>query len=284
VKLILTTDAAEFARRSRAFLADRLERNVLATVLLSVLDGGYGGGTPRFAYGVDPGGEVRLAALRTPPWPLLVSDVDPALAPRLVKMWLQSDPRLSGVAGLRDTARAVALAWHGLTGGSTECRMRQALHRLHELRNPPRPAAGHLRLPLREERALLVSWNDEFAREAGMPGGDRSEERVDERVRHDGLLIWDDQGPVSMVGVNVPVAGWVRLGPVYTPPEHRRRGYAGTAVAATSRRSLEQGARGCLLFTDLANPTSNKIYAEVGYRRVFDWEEHVFAPGRALEP
>jgi predicted GNAT family acetyltransferase len=31
-----------------------------------------------------------------------------------------------------------------------------------------------------------------------------------------------------------------------------------------------------MLFTDLANPTSNKIYAEIGYRRVADWEEHAF--------
>jgi len=31
-----------------------------------------------------------------------------------------------------------------------------------------------------------------------------------------------------------------------------------------------------MLFTDLANATSNKIYAEVGYRRIGDWEEHAF--------
>jgi hypothetical protein len=283
MKLVLTMDAEEFARRTQGFLAERLERNVLATVLLGVLDGAYAGATPQFAYGEDPEGEVRLAALRTPPWPLLVSELGPALAPRLLERWVESDPDLSGVSGLRDTARAMASAWHRLTGGSTECRMRQALHKLVELRDPPRAAAGRLRLALPEERSLLVSWNEAFEREAGMPVSGRSDERVDERLRQDGLLIWDDRGPVSMVGVNVPVAGWVRLGPVYTPPEHRRRGYAGTAVAATSRRSLERGARGCLLYTDLANPTSNKIYAEVGYRPVFDWEEHVFLPATPPE-
>jgi predicted GNAT family acetyltransferase len=283
MELVLTTDADEFARRTQDFLTERLERNVLATVLLGILDGAYGGRRPRFAYGVDSGGHVRLAALRTPPWPLLVTELDQALAPRLLETWVESDPELSGVSGLRDSARAVASAWHRLTGDSTECRMRQALHKLYELRDPPRPAAGHLRLPLPDERSLLVSWNEAFGREAGMPVADRAEERVDERVRHDGLLIWDDHGPVSMVGVNVPVGGWIRLGPVYTPPEHRRRGYAGTAVAVTSRRSLEHGARGCLLFTDLANPTSNKIYAEVGYRRAFDWEEHVFLRAPAPE-
>jgi predicted GNAT family acetyltransferase len=65
---------------------------------------------------------------------------------------------------------------------------------------------------------------------------------------------------------------------VYTPPHRRRRGYAGSAVAAASRRALAGGATTCMLFTDLANPTSNKIYAEVGYRRAGDWEEHAFEP------
>jgi predicted GNAT family acetyltransferase len=68
----------------------------------------------------------------------------------------------------------------------------------------------------------------------------------------------------------------VRIGPVYTPPELRRRGYAGSAVAAASRRALTAGAHTCMLFTDLANPTSNKIYAEVGYRAIGGWEEYSF--------
>ena len=74
-----------------------------------------------------------------------------------------------------------------------------------------------------------------------------------------------------------PVAGVPRIGPVYTPPAHRRRGYAGTAVAEVSRRALAAGASICMLFTDLGNPTSNKIYAEVGYRRFGEREEYRFS-------
>jgi predicted GNAT family acetyltransferase len=66
---------------------------------------------------------------------------------------------------------------------------------------------------------------------------------------------------------------------VDTPPERRRRGYAASAVAAASRDALAGAARQCALHTDLANPTSNKIYAEVGYRRIADWEEHAFERG-----
>jgi predicted GNAT family acetyltransferase len=120
---------------------------------------------------------------------------------------------------------------------------------------------------------LLVGWTEEFVGEAGLIGGAQAGAMVDARLRQQGLLLWDDGQPVSMVGVNPAVAGVVRIGPVYTPRPLRRRGYAGSAVAAVSRRALAGGAARCMLFTDLANPTSNKIYAEVGYRRCGDWEE-----------
>jgi predicted GNAT family acetyltransferase len=99
---------------------------------------------------------------------------------------------------------------------------------------------------------------------------------VTTRLPRGELLVWEDTRPVCFVGVTQPVSGVVRIGPVYTPPECRRQGYAGTAVAAASRRALAAGADRCVLFTDLANPTSNKIYAEVGYERFGDWEEHEF--------
>ena len=123
------------------------------------------------------------------------------------------------------------------------------------------------------DRSLLVGWLREFVIEAGVTGATQAEAMVDARMRRDGLLVWEDGQPVSMVGVTPEVAGVVRIGPVYTPPPQRRRGYAGSAVAAVSRRALARGAQRCMLYTDLDNPTSNKIYAEVGYQRTVDWEE-----------
>jgi predicted GNAT family acetyltransferase len=279
VEITLTGEPADFAAAAEAFLAARPERNVAATVLNGVLAGQYTDDRGRlFAYGRDQDGRTRLAALRTPPWPLLVSDLEPGLAPLLVDRWLAEDDGLAGVSGLTDAARAVASAWRERMGGQTYCRMSQALHRLERLQDPPRPGPGSLRLPEAHERGLLVKWNDAFENEAGTVISGQSEARVDARLAHDGWLVWDDQGPVSLVGLNRPVAGAVRVGPVYTPPEHRNRGYASAAVAAASRRALAQGATGCLLYTDLANPTSNKIYAQIGYVRLADWEEHAFEP------
>ena len=116
------------------------------------------------------------------------------------------------------------------------------MHALERVAEPPRPPAGRLRLGQRPERELLIEWWQAFAEEAGSTAGAHAIAIVDARLHHDGLLVWDDGGPVSVVGISPPVAGAVRIGPVYTPHERRRRGYAGMAVAEVSRRALADGA------------------------------------------
>jgi predicted GNAT family acetyltransferase len=105
---------------------------------------------------------------------------------------------------------------------------------------------------------------------------------VDERVEGflrdpgRGLYVWEDQEPVSMVGYAGPTPNGIRVSAVYTPPERRNRGYASAGVAALSQMLLDGGRRFCFLFTDLANPTSNRIYQQIGYRAVCDVDECKF--------
>ncbi len=273
VRFLLTRDAEEFARRTERLLSAGLECNVLATVLRTVLEGSHRDPAPIFAIGVTDQDEVSFAAMRTPPWPLLTSPLEPGHAEGLVDRWLQHDPGVSTVSGPPETARAIAGAWARRTGGAPRRTFSEGMHVLEEVTDPPQPASGTLRLPRPDERNLLVRWMEEFIGETGLIGGAQSASMVDARMRQQGLLVWDDGRPVSLVGVNPAVAGVVRIGPVYTPRALRRRGYAGSAVAAVSRRALAGGADRCMLYTDLTNPTSNKIYAEVGYRRCGDWEE-----------
>jgi predicted GNAT family acetyltransferase len=91
-------------------------------------------------------------------------------------------------------------------------------------------------------------------------------------------VLWEspDGTPVSMASVTPEVAGQVRVGPVYTPAPLRGHGYAGAATAEVSRAALDAGAKEVLLFTDLANPTSNGLYQRLGYRPVADFAVHEF--------
>jgi RimJ/RimL family protein N-acetyltransferase len=274
----LTRDAELFARHTDAFLAVRAERNVLATVLLRARRAPADAQTPLFAYTLDHDDAVVAAAMRLPPWPMLASDFDGAAADDLLDLWIAEDPGLPGVNAQPATARAIATAWERHTGGRASCRMREAMHSLTEVRDPPRPARGRLRRAQDSERELLIAWEEAFCSEAGVGVPGQAARSVQARLQGGGLFVWDDGGPVMALTLSPTIAGVARIGPVYTPLEKRRRGYASSAVAAVSRLALGADAHRCMLFTDLANPTSNKIYASVGYERFADWEDHAFQP------
>lgn len=277
MRIEVAGDVEWFAQRAGGFLAARPERNVLATVLLYAqtwTDEAEDVGT--FAIGTDSSGdgeEVVAAALRTAPWPMLATGFeDRTAASGLLDAWLEHDSGLTGVSAEPATARAIAELWARRTGGTIRLKLTEALHELAEVIPPARPASGHLRQATDAEHDLLTEWDAAFASEA-VPG-DRGDAgaRVERRLRDGLLYIWDDGGPVSMLAHTPAVAGAARIGPVYTPPEHRNHGYATSAVAALSQLLLDPRAERCMLYTDVTNPTSNRIYASIGYRRFADWE------------
>jgi hypothetical protein len=280
VKILLDRDPATFAQRAWDFLEAQIECNILATVLTAVRGRTLAGRRELFACVLDGSGRVQGAALRTPPRPMLASPLDPDAAEELIGCWLAEDPGLDAVNAVTPTARALAAAWARRTGGRTETQMRMAMHVLESVTDPPHPASGRLVPVAAGQLDTLIEWWTAFAREADV-GSDIASAAVAARARIDagGAYFWEHEGrPVSLVAVNPAVAGVARVGPVYTPTSQRGRGYAGSAVAALSRRALAEGTRRCALFTDVANPTSNKIYAEVGYRRLCAWETIALRP------
>jgi RimJ/RimL family protein N-acetyltransferase len=284
MRWVLEHDLDAFAARVGPLLEAHIANNVVATVLSATIEGQFRAAPPLLAMALDGGGVVAAVAMRVAPWPILCTGFGPADADSLMDVWLAHDPDLPGVNAPLNTARGVADAWARRTGGSTRCRTAMAMHSLQTVADPPQPGPGRLVLATSADRDVAVRWWNEFVIESHVIDGgpDTRAALVDARIAQDQLWLWEDAGgPVSMVGLNPAVAGVVRIGPVYTPVDARRRGYASSAVAAVSRQALDAGARTCMLFTDLANPTSNKIYADVGYRRFGEWEETEFTPAGA---
>jgi predicted GNAT family acetyltransferase len=280
VQFELTRDVERFAAYAEDFLAERVERNVLATVLVLARSqqARKEGEHPLFACCLGGRGRVRAVAMRTPPWPLLACNVDETTAEPLLKLWLAEDPDVPGVSAQPAVARALSAAWRRCTGRASWCHMSEAMHLLSKVHQPPRPAPGRLRTAIAQECELLTEWERAFVAEAGTGVVEEAVRIVAQRLAVGAQHVWEDGAPVSTLALSPPIAGTVRVGPVYTPSEYRRRGYATSAVAAGCRRALASGAQRCMLFTDLANPTSNKIYATVGFRRCGMWEEHRFTP------
>jgi predicted GNAT family acetyltransferase len=133
------------------------------------------------------------------------------------------------------------------------------------------------------DRQLLVRWSLDFGIEA-LGDGDlaEAERTVDARLGTEdpqsrGLYFWVDGAPVSMAGYTGPTPHGIRVGPVYTPPELRGRGYASALVAQMSQALLDGGRSFCFLFTNLANPTANHIYEQIGYEPVVDMDVYTFS-------
>jgi predicted GNAT family acetyltransferase len=282
VRVVLTESPDEFAVHAGELLASRIEHNVLATVLEQVRRGARR--TALFAYVESAPGAVVAVALRTPPRRMLASTMDPTTADMLVGAWLERDPELPGVGAPREVARWLGRAWEQRAGGRASLAIAEALHTVDRVNDPARPASGRLRPARGDDRELLVGWMRDFALETEISDGADASEIVDHRLDRGLLTIWEDGGPVAMVGNSPPVAGLVRIGPVYTPPGRRSRGYASSAVAALSRAVLDGGARQCMLYTDVGNATSNRIYAALGYRRVAEWEELAFTRTAVAAP
>jgi predicted GNAT family acetyltransferase len=148
------------------------------------------------------------------------------------------------------------------------------LYRLGDLQEPD-GVPGHLRVAGDDDLDLLVAWMVRFHEVAGEAPGNTAA-MVRRRVGLGHFVIWDDGGPCSTAAATAPIAGTTRIHGVYTPDPLRSRGYAGACVGALSRRQLDAGHQ-CVLYTDLANPTSNSIYRRLGYEATSEIVRYSFA-------
>jgi predicted GNAT family acetyltransferase len=146
------------------------------------------------------------------------------------------------------------------------------MFRLAELVPPDPMPDGSGRPATPADLDLLMEWVQAFQDEVEPRGTAPSRPMQQRRVELELVWFWlDAEGdPVSLAGRNVTIAGVSRVAPVYTPPEHRGHGYGAAATAACTRHALDTGAEQVVLFTDAKNPTSNRMYQRLGYRRVGD--------------
>jgi predicted GNAT family acetyltransferase len=225
------------------------------------------------------GGGVCGVALRTPPYGMLLTPMPPDAVAALADH-LAADPGhadLPEVDGAAEVVEAFADRFARLTGARVVAGSSQRIYRL-DVVTPPAGVPGELVPATAADELLLAGWVTGFAHDPGGAIGGDAAAALRRRIATGGqVFCWRVDGrPVAMDWVNEPVAGVVRVSGVYTPPELRGRGYASALVAATSQVALDAGATACMLYTDLANPISNKIYQRVGYRPVRDTRSLVF--------
>jgi predicted GNAT family acetyltransferase len=154
------------------------------------------------------------------------------------------------------------------------------LYRLGKLVWPDEPQGGSCRSAGEADAGVLTAWFRSFAREANDGEVADAFATVREQLGYGGITVCEAGGElVSFASITRPADGMVRVGPVYTPPERRGRGYGSLVTAAASWRALRAGAEEVLLYTDPANPVPNSIYQRIGYRPVEDRVVLAFSGG-----
>jgi predicted GNAT family acetyltransferase len=266
----LTESVDDFWSAAGGFLRSRPVENSLPLTLTETLRRNphyYGPADPRFGWW-EAAGEVTGCCLQTPPHTLIVTGAPAASMPELAASLASAT--LPGVNGTASAAEAFAAAWQELTGAAAKVEQQTRLFRLGTLTPPAPSPPGRARVAGAGDRELLVTWMRGFHADVRAHAGDPAR-TADDRLTYGGLTLWEVDGePVSLAGVTRAESGVVRVGPVYTPPDRRGRGYGGAATSAVTRAALDAGADDVVLFTDLSNPTSNALYQRLGYRPVED--------------
>jgi hypothetical protein len=266
-------DATAFLEATEDFLmADEVAHNTLLGVVRGVQDG-YTYDDVFLAHVEDENGVV-LAVMRTAPHGPVLSFCNDDAAVTMVADALHTRyDALPYVLSTPEIATAFATRWQALSGQSFYTKVKEGIYVCENV-VPPQNVPGEVRPAARADRGFLIEWMYRFGQETGIEANytmEQARRSIDRRLDQPvlcGLLLWVVDGePVSMAATARESKHTGVVAPVYTPPEHRRKGYASAVTAAVTQKVLDEK-QYAALYTDLANPTSNKIYQAIGYRHV----------------
>jgi GNAT superfamily N-acetyltransferase len=284
VRVIQHASAADFLVRTEAFrAADPVLTNIIGSVASSVVAGHVYDAELWLTVHDDAMDEPVGIAMRTAPHNLVASPMQASAARALGAGLGLLDPSLPGVSGTPEVTGAIV---DGL--GARQRAHPGFLNRvrvLSNLRAPLHPCQGGLRPVATGDLDRVVDWLADFGAEAGLHVQPSRESIRADLLRGGAspLWFWEVAGePVSLGGhaplVTTPAGTVARIGPIYTPPIHRGRGY-GTAITHAIAGALARECTIVMLYTDAANATSNSIYAQLGFSHVADWIEVRLEPG-----
>lgn len=236
--------------------------------------------TPPVMIRVQENGKTVASAFQTPPMNLIVTYASQEAIEKMADYLWEIRASFPGVVGPANESEAFAKIWSKFIGKPLKLGMNQRIYRLDQV-VLPHNVSGHMRVAEESELPLVTDWLIKFAQEC-LPSPERDDVERFKRlavasIQNQRAHLWIDQGkPVSMAMCNRPTQNGITINGVYTPHNLRKKGYASGVVAHLSQKMLNSGKKFCVLYTDLSNPTSNKIYQNVGYKEVSDSKHFLF--------
>src|SRR5829696_1863701 len=264
IKVLFTEDPAKVLTKARTFLvSEPVRHNVILTLLHARTTHREPG-----RYWVATDGNTVVGVVFQSPLnlPANLTPMRPEVAAVMVDAISDANVALPGVNGDAATAAHFAGQWTERNKSAAVPVQGQRVYEVLEVQKRAVAVSGHLCKAVRDDRELVVAWMRCFHADIGELVSD-PESVVDRRLPAGQIWIWGDGEPVSMAANSGPVESVVRVQIAYTPPERRNRGFAGACVGVLSQQILNSGCR-CILYTDLGNPISNRVFRRIGYHAV----------------
>ncbi|TCJ86648.1 UNVERIFIED_ORG: hypothetical protein EDC93_1011325 [Bacillus cereus] len=187
------------------------------------------------------------------------------LAKELTKVY----PNVPGLIGNKKVVQRLAEEIAAIENKKTNVAMEQGIYELKQVQKKWN-GDGIFREVSSEELPLIEQWIYQFCEDVKLPTTkEEAKETAHTLITNRCLFGLEVEGNlVSVAAKTRPTTNNITVNFVYTPKEARKKGYASSCVAALSQRMLDGGYKTTTLYTDLANPTSNKIYQEIGYEQI----------------
>jgi len=237
----------------------------------------YGEQAPVFMSVLD-NGVSKYCCLQTPPHNLIVygeSDLLDRATNIVCDYLINSELDIPGVNGSKDMSQRFSETWTSLLDVKSNVKMNTMVYRLDQL-NVIDFCDGQLRQAAQSDMDTISEWlfifNNEVFDEITRA---EAEEDAYKRINLGEIYVWENEELLSMAASARPTENGITVNHVFTPRHLRKRGFARSCVAALSKLLLNKY-KFCTLFTDLENPTSNKIYKEIGYKEVCAFQHHTF--------
>ncbi|MFD6509189.1 MULTISPECIES: GNAT family N-acetyltransferase [unclassified Bacillus (in: firmicutes)] len=195
-----------------------------------------------------------------------ISEVDIVkLAKELTKVY----PDIPGLIGNKKNVQKLAEEVAVLENKKTNVVMEQGVYALQQVKKKWNEE-GIFREINSDELPLIEKWIYQFCEDVKLPTTkEEAKQTAHTLITNNRLFGLEVDGKlVSVAAKTRPTTNNITVNFVYTPKEARKKGYASNCVAALSQRMLDEGYKTTTLYTDLANPTSNKIYQEIGYEQI----------------
>jgi uncharacterized protein len=276
-KLTKYKDINSFYNRVYPFLLRKEPENNLSLGLLNNIKTGGRYKDPLLISAEDEGSQLRGAFIMTPPHHLVAAlEIDEkdylTISKGLQALLNEEGIIIPGFVSEKNTALKLTDVWCDLNGSDHEIRMKQRIYKLDHVNDIPIPD-GRLVKVRDNDIQLLAEWIIGFTEETGVNtlfGHDALERAKDMISNENYIYFWEVDGcPVSMARGGRWTDNGITVNFVYTPKQYRKKGYASAVVAKISDILLNEFDF-CTLYTDLDNPTSNKIYKNIGYKPVCD--------------